>query len=78
MLKLFAILLLFGLSFADSFTFTGQGAQANTNTTTTESWQMGYGTQQIATGENMLGELLILSGIALIYIAYGVKTNGSN
>jgi hypothetical protein len=78
MIKALAVLLLIGLSFADSFTFTGQGAIANSSTTTTESWQMGYGTQQVAGGESMLGEILILAGVALIYIAFGVRNNGTN
>jgi hypothetical protein len=72
MKQLFALgmLLLLGIAAADQFTFQGQGVISNSNTTTTETWQIGYGAQQIAGGENMVGEILILAGIALIYIGY--------
>jgi len=74
MLKhLFIIALMLGIAAADQFTFQGQGVVANSNTTQTETWQIGYGAQQIAGGESMVGEILILAGVALIYIAFTKK-----
>lgn len=80
MLKhLIIIGLLLGLVAADQFTFQGQGVNSNTNITTSETWQIGYGAQQISGGENMVGEILILAGIALIYISYkGGDKHGSD
>lgn len=73
MMKLaFAFLLISAMAFADQFTFQGQGATSNLSSTT-ETWQIGYGAQYIAGGENMIGELLILAGVALIYIALVTK-----
>ena len=70
------LLLLMGLSFADQFTFQGQGVVSNSNITQTETWQLGYGAQQISGGENMVGEILILSGVVLIYIAFRKEKEG--
>jgi hypothetical protein len=76
---LLAILLLMSVVSADTFTFQGQGVNSNTNITTTETWQIGYGAQQISGGEDMVGEILILAGVALIYIGFkGGDNRGSN
>jgi hypothetical protein len=39
--------MLFGLVQADQFTFQGQGVTSNSSAGTTETWQIGYGAQQI-------------------------------
>lgn len=77
MKQLLIIALLASLAFADTFTFQGQGVVSNSNLTQTETWQIGYGAQQIAEGEGMMGEVLILAGVALIYIAFR-KEGGNN
>jgi hypothetical protein len=46
---------------------------------TVDNWQMGYGAQGITGAVPMVGEVLILAGVALIYIAYrGGEKNGAD
>ena len=68
--QLFILGLLLGVAFSETYVFQGQGVVANSNVTQTETWQIGYGAQQIAEGDGLVGEILILAGVALIYIAF--------
>jgi hypothetical protein len=69
------MLILCGMVLADTFTFQISGASNSTGTLTVEDWQIGYGAQEINNNgvENMVGEILILAGVALVYIAYTTR-----
>ena len=69
------MLILCGRVLADTFTFQISGASNSTGNLTVEDWQIGYGAQEINNNgvENMVGEILILAGVALVYIAYTTR-----
>jgi hypothetical protein len=69
------MLLLLGILAADQFTFQGQGVVANMNTTQTETWQIGYGAQQIAEDDSMImGTLIGLAACACIFAYLHIKS----
>jgi hypothetical protein len=76
MIKQLAIItLLCGMLAADQFTFQGQGVSSNINSTTTETWQIGYGAQQIVEDDYMImGTLIGLSICALLFAYLHIKS----